>query len=581
MNNPFKGHLVCLLGTLLVLSCFPAFAQEKKKKALKNELSDADKKEFALNYFDGTKEKITGNPERALNHFLHCIRIDEKSDAALYEASLILESKLKLENALVFMRSAASLQPENIWYQAQLANLLIKTKRLDEAKKIYESLVKKFPGRVEFYFQWAETCLMAEDYQGAIKVFTKLEELIGLNEDLIIHKQRVFLKLGKLEKAAQEIERLILANPQNPRYYSILAEMYQVNGFPEKAFESIERMEKANPGNPYLFLAKAEYYRGTGDKEKSFQALKQAFSSTGLEIDQKIAVLSSYMMLLKTYPEMSGQAMELARLMVEAHPGDSRSFAILGEFLYQGKNLEDATVQLRKSLELDRQSFLVWEKLIECLYELRDYGAMENESNIALELFPSQPLLYFFNGFSKIQLEKVEESIRVLKSGINLVVDNPPLMVQFYSSLGDAFNKLKKSTESDSSFDKALSMDPNNSYVLNNYSYYLSLRNDSLEKAERMSLLSNQLEPENPSFQDTYGWILYKSGKFSEAKQWIEKAMNARGGSENPVILEHYGDILWKLGMEEKAVDFWHKASEKGKGSDLLPEKIKERKLLE
>ena len=92
-----------------------------------------------------------------------------------------------------------------------------------------------------------------------------------------------------------------------------------------------------------------------------------------------------------------------------------------------------------------------------------------------------------------------------------------------------------------------LEINPKDTYVLNNYSYYLSLRNMDLDKAEAMSRKANELDPNNGNSQDTYAWILYASKKYTEAKEWIEKAI-LNGGEKNAVILEHYGDILFKLG---------------------------------
>ena len=64
----------------------------------------------------------------------------------------------------------------------------------------------------------------------------------------------------------------------------------------------------------------------------------------------------------------------------------------------------------------------------------------------------------------------------------------------------------------------------NDPTTLNNYAYYLSLRNDRLEKAAQMSLRSNELAPGQPSFQDTYAWVLYQQGKYAEAQQSSDAA---------------------------------------------------------
>jgi tetratricopeptide (TPR) repeat protein len=115
---------------------------------------------------------------------------------------------------------------------------------------------------------------------------------------------------------------------------------------------------------------------------------------------------------------------------------------------------------------------------------------------------------------------------------------------------------------------------------MNNYSYYLSLRGENLEKAEAMAKKANEIEPGNSSFEDTYAWVLYKLGKYDEAKVWIEKAVKSNK-SNSAVILEHYGDILYKLNMYEDAFKLWEKATNAGEGSEYLKQKIKDKKLYE
>ena len=211
--------------------------------------------------------------------------------------------------------------------------------------------------------------------------------------------------------------------------------------------------------------------------------------------------------------------------------------------------------------------------------ELMDSESMLKESKIAIDLFPTQPIPYLLNGMANTQLNKHDEAIEVLIQGINYVVKNDLLLSQFYSNLGDTYNKVKNYKASDESYEKALELDPQNVYVLNNYSYYLSFRKEKLERAETMSKKSNEIDPKNSSFQDTYGWVLYQSGKYSEAKKWIEKAIES--GGKNAVILEHYGDILYQLGDIENAHLQWIEAKQKGTGSEFLEKKITDKKLYE
>ena len=139
---------------------------------------------------------------------------------------------------------------------------------------------------------------------------------------------------------------------------------------------------------------------------------------------------------------------------------------------------------------------------------------------------------------------------------------------------------MNKYPESDNAYDLALQLDPDNVAVLNNYAYYLSLRNNKLDKAEKMAKHANELQANVSSYEDTYGWILYREAKYEEAKKWIEMAIT-NGAIHNPVILEHFGDVMYKLGNTDQAYEYWNKALKEGKGSPLLEKKINDKKLYE
>jgi Tfp pilus assembly protein PilF len=251
-----------------------------------------------------------------------------------------------------------------------------------------------------------------------------------------------------------------------------------------------------------------------------------------------------------------------------------------GDFLLDDKRYAEARDEYRKVIAIDSSRYAVWETLLNTEIQLSDYEAMESEGTRAVELFPLFPVPYLFKGVAQLQKNKYEAAVESLNAGIKLVSVNNALLVQFYTSLGDAYNRLKNHKLSDESYEKALKLDPENSYVLNNYAYYLSLRNENLAKAEAMSAKSLKLDAANPANMDTYGWVLYKLGRYPEALQWVEKAV-AVTASPDSDLLEHLGDIYFKLGDTEKAVLNWQKALNAGTGSQNLEKKIKERKLYE
>ncbi len=544
------------------------------------ELSEEEKMNLQYIFFNANKEKITGNLDKAQELFAQCIRIDNRNDASMYELAMIYAKKKKFNDALFFASSASEINPKNNWYKLLLADLFQQTGKFNEAVNIHEKLAKENPERVDYFFNWANALLFAGKIQDAIHVFDMIEQKIGVEKEIIVQKERLYLRLGKTEKAAEEVEKLISANPSDMGAYSLLVDLYQANGMKEKVLHTIERMKQVKPDSPNIFLALAEYYRSINEKEKSFEQLKLAFSSPQLESEVKMRILSSYLPLVQDSPEMKQQALELSKLMAETHPNEAMSHAVYGDFLSLNKNFKEANEQYKFSLSMDRKNENVWQQFLVNTGELRDTEEMHHASDSAMEFFPNNPVFYLYNAIALFDKKQYEDAVNILLRGSKLVVDNNLLLSEFYSRLGDNYHELTNHPESDSFYEKALELDPKNATVLNNYSYYLSLRKEKLDEAEKMSKKSNELVPDQASFEDTYAWILYQQGKYKEAKQWLEKAMK-HGGDNNGTILEHYGDVLFKLNEISAAIEYWYKAKAAGDGSDLLDKKIADKKLIE
>jgi len=172
-------------------------------------------------------------------------------------------------------------------------------------------------------------------------------------------------------------------------------------------------------------------------------------------------------------------------------------------------------------------------------------------------------------------LKDFVKSKAFLESGKEFVVNNNALLEQFYSTLGDTYNELENYDASYDAYDKALVLNPENSVVLNNYAYYLSLRSVNLDKAAAMAKSSVEIDPYNHNNLDTYAWVLYKQGKYEEALEWINKAYN-NGGDTSGVVLEHFGDIYYKMDKKDEAINYWKQAKKRKDHSDLLDKKIKD-----
>lgn len=567
-----------MLGTSILMGA-PAHAKNvkpTKKEKLQKEvkLTEQQKLEFDFAFAEATKAILLGEIEKGISLYVSCLKIDPTSAVVKYELANIYLSKENYNSALELARGAVAQQPRNLWYQIQLANIYQKKGMIDHACKVYDELIEMYPERNDFYYLQAALYASVEKFEEAVEVYDRLEKKEGIQEGVSLEKERLYIQMGDKKSAYAEVQKLIKKFPYRADFYGMLADLYLADNEEEKAFKQYQEILKIDPDNGLVHFYLADFYRKKGEIEKANESLATAFAQEEVQADQKIQYLIAILM-APNQPELSDEYLKsLLDTLVELHPGHVRVHALYADFLRKRKDNEGAKYHLEKVLEEEKSNYVVWEELLLIYNELLDFDSMFRISSEALTYFPGQPLLYVFKGVAAAQQSNYKIAIEAFEQGILYVGDNIRMKVQFRTYMGDAYYQSGQAEKAFSSYDEVLLYEPNNVIVLNNYSYYLSLRGEKLDKAKEMSSLCVELESENPTYLDTHAWVLYRRGEYKKAKETMEKALKF-GGDDSAIQVEHYGDILYRLGENEKAMEEWKKALELGDGSEYLAEKVK------
>lgn len=529
-------------------------------------------------FFSAIREKTIENFTLAADLFNRCLQIDPANDAAMYELAALRKTQKREGDAKVLLERAVTVNRENEWYWVALADSYQKTNDLGKLENVYNELIR-INQKPDYYFDKANAYFLLKKYNDALAVYNQLEGLTGLTDDLLINRQKVYLKQNKLDKATAELDTMIAANPNELRYYLLQAELYNSNGFSDKALKVLEQAAKVNPNNGMLHLALAEIYRDKKDIEGSFKQLSVAFASADVDVNQKIKIILSYLPKLQE-PAARASALELSRILANTHPDDAKAQALYADMLVQNEKYADAKPLFRKAIQLSKDNYAAFEQLVRIELSENKVDDAIRDGEEAMTYFPNQAWMNYLLGSAYYQKQNYSKALSYLKNAAALNTDDNNLAAYVYSVLGDCFHELKNNKASDDAYTKSLTYNPDNAYTLNNYAYYLSLRGEQLDKAAQMARRANELQPNTASFEDTYAWILFKQKKYAEAKMWMEKAL-AHDKNNSAVQTEHYGDIMFYLGDTEAAVQNWKKAKQSGSKSAVLERKINEKKYVE
>ena len=535
-------------------------------------------------YFKGIQQKSAGQFAAAEKTFDRLVLLQPDNDAAHFELARIYIEKEDYTQAERSAKHAAAINPDNEWYWSTLLDIYKKTGNIKAMPAVFDELIRLHPDRISNYQEKAYVLFLDKQYDASLAAYDTVAQRFGETDEQYLTKSQIYLAQNDTESAIGELETLISKKPKDVKGYILLAELYTKTKEPRKAVALLEDASVLFPNDPLILLGKSDAYLSMNKQKPAYDFLQQAFINTGLDIDAKAGIL--YTAIANRNRTMAPESLaKLADLLAETYPQEAKAYAVKGDIYMQLQQLEPARQAYLKALDINQYIEGIWQQLIQVELQMAKYDDVELHGKEALKLFPNHPLLLFFTGHGFLGNGKYQEARTYLEGALNTAnEEHTPLLTQLYSNLGDIYNALNMHAESDVAYEEAIALDSTNAYALNNYAYYLALRKEKLTLAAEMSRKSNELMPNYPSYQDTYAWVFFQQGKYSDALEWIQKAIkNSKSASDT--LLEHYGDILAKLGDINGAIVQWKKAraisGAVGKDIDKLSKKINARQFID
>ncbi len=577
----FKINRLFKYLALVLLCCLAAACATNQKIITQNTLSETDqekqKSELDYLFFSAQKERLIGNFQNAIVLFEKIALKDNKNSDAHYQLARIYANSSNFAEAFQNAKKAHQLDPNNVWYLRLYIDLMRERNDAKETNTLYQRLLVLDSLDYANYFEWSAFLVANKDYTKALEVLNRLEQKTGSQAEIALLKKAIYTDLKQPEKAIAEIQKLAENDAINANMWLYLGQSYAEQKNYAKAIENFDKAQNLDAKNYKLRLAKADLYEIQNEHKLAIKELKIAFESSELNLDDKIFIAYEYLQLAQKKPELQTEAEQLMQILVNNYPDEPKISALKGDLYFQKKELDNARKAYINAIDTEKneQKFNVWQQLLSVDWEQQRFDSLAADSRKALELFPSQPFVYYAQGFALNQLKKYQEAIDILQMGLVYVVGNVDLLSEFYAILGDSHHALQQFARSDNAYDQALSAKPNNAMVLNNYAYFLSMRKTNLEKAQQMSQKSLTIEPNNASFLDTYAWVLFQSKQYEKAKIYIEKAITIAGNA-NATLTEHLADIQYKLGNAQQAINNWKLAKTLGSDNPMLNKKIEE-----
>ena len=566
----------CRSGQIPVQTAVSSVAEPEKPV-----LNEGDQRKFDYYFYEAIRERLAGNFEQAGMFFTECLKIDPSSSVALYEVAKLFIMQQEYTKAEVLLENAVKYNQSNIWYKQMLGDIYQQNKKNKEAVGVYESIVAQNPDNEQYLYVLGMLYKENKEYDKAIETFNRLQNKVGMIDMLSVEKQQLYMLLGKNRQAVNELQQYINKYPQDARGYSFMGDLYlQLNDLTKAGQYYQIAIDKDDPGSVFNFsLGNVSILKGDTSTFKSLYSigLKSNMITSDIKINKIIPLLMDRDFSDKSKPLIASFIDDLKA----THPEDGETNSFLARYYSSIDDNDNALVFYKKAIDSLSFNEPLWNDALLAIVQHQDFKELVNYGKKAVDYFPSNAFFKLLYAAGLQQINQEELAITILLDAQTVVdKNNVPLLVQILSSLGDNYYAVGKSKTAFETYDRALLLDANSIPVLNNYAYYLSVENIELDKAERMSQKCIELEPSNATYLDTNAWVLFKRGRFFEAKFIIERAIDY-DGSKSAVIVDHYGDILFFNNDVEGAVNQWKKALELTPDSKILQKKIDSKQYFE
>ena len=439
MKNKFIFLTLFLIGIIWVP--INTYAQDRPLNDDLGNTSDT----FQENFFEALKQKSIENYELALNALDKAevaAKDNQENKAVVYfEKGKNLAALKRYKEAENNYNRVLEWSPEKIEVLEALYEIYYEDKNYDAAILLVEKLILQDSDYKE---DLANLYHRTKQYNKALVILDELDEDWGESNYRNALRSQIYRVTGNTSQAISKLEKKIDKNPKSEQEYLNLIFLYSEEGNSGKAFEIAKELIKQMPNSQLVHFALYKYYLEDGESEKAIKSMNIIFSSNQIERKSKNRVLEDFLLFAKNNPSYKTKIDGLITNGLKG--GDSQTYLLLGDFYLLEGDKEKSLNFYIEGTKSDSDNFGLLKNTILLQIEVEKYKDAIVLSDVGLEIFPAQPLLYLVNGVANNELKNVDQAIEILETGLDYLFDDPKMEYDFYQQLTIAYT-LKGNTK--------------------------------------------------------------------------------------------------------------------------------------
>ena len=450
-----NSYILLLLLCMSLLSRKQVLAQDQTPFADENvdDLEDVSD-DFQETFFEALKQKGIENHDRAISALNKCIRLEPNKGFLYFERAKNRSALKQHDEAQEDLLKSLELDPNK---EAVLALLYDSYYTSQKYEKATETVKKLIGFDSQYKEDLARILTRKKEYKAALALLDELDTEKG--QDVYREQMRaaIYRQSGNANLQTKAVEAKIASDPKNEAEYLKLIFLYSEQGNTAKAHETALKLQQINPQADEVHLALYKFYLEDKKTAEAILSMTKVLESTRIDGKAKHRVINDFLIFVNANPEYQPQ-LEEAIAIFDTQVADAKVYQELANYYISKSQKEKALPYLEKALEGDPENLELIKNTTLLQLDAEQYDKALRVSTAALELYPSQPLLYLTKGVALNKLNKFSEAIESLDIGVDYVIEDIQMEADFYLQLGIAYEGQGDSTTANRYRTKAKSL---------------------------------------------------------------------------------------------------------------------------
>ena len=406
--------------------------------------------QFQNAFYESLTQKGIENYDKAITALEKCKKLQPNNAAVYNEFGKNYLAQRNYKDAYDSFEKATKIEPANKWFWVGMYDVCYETKDFTQAIIIVTKLIEF---NKEYKEDLTSLYMNTQQFDKALDLINELNTTVGKTELRENYKEQI-LKVAKYQGSEKDnLVEQIKKYPKEESNYIALIFLYSESNQEEKAMEIAQKLETEIPTSDWVQVSLFKFHLNNNDGVNTVKSMNIVLGSQKVDNKIKHRILNEFLIFAKDKPEYD-KDLEKAISYFDSDK-EVKVAKEIGKFFHNKKELDKAIKYYELYLKNNPDDLEAQFLVLQAYTEKQQFDVLAKKASDLMELYPSQPQFYYYSGLAYNQLKNFKKAKEILEMGIDYLIDDVALEINFNIQLGEAAAGLGDTKKKESYFSKA------------------------------------------------------------------------------------------------------------------------------